>query len=92
MAIGSVIVQGQLLGSEGLALRGDKTLTLRWTLVLLSTTQASGVREAMRAMDGIGEDGETRIMIGHMKNGSSMGIMIIALLAAQQVVPNSSHL
>lgn len=42
------------------------------------------MREAMRAIDGIGPDGERRIRIGLAKNGSSVGTAIIALLAAQQ--------
>lgn len=46
----------------------------------------------MRAIDGIGEEGEARIIIGHTKDGSSVGAAIITLLAAQQIAPNSSYL
>ena len=42
------------------------------------------MREAMRAIDGIGTAGERRIRIGLAKDGSSIGTAIIALLAAQQ--------
>lgn len=36
-------------------------------------------REAMRAMDGIGEEGEARIVVGHAKDGSGVGAAITAL-------------
>ena len=42
------------------------------------------MREAMRAIDGIGPDGERRIRIGLAKDGSTVGTAMIALLAAQQ--------
>ncbi|KAI9778078.1 MAG: glucokinase [Geoglossum umbratile] len=42
------------------------------------------MREAMRAVDGIGTAGEKRIRISIAKDGSSVGAAIIALLAAQQ--------
>lgn len=42
------------------------------------------MREAFRAIDGIGRDGEKRIRIGLAKNGSSIGSAIVALLAAEQ--------
>ncbi|KAK5081606.1 glucokinase [Lithohypha guttulata] len=42
------------------------------------------MRDALRAIDGIGPEGERRIRIGLAKDGSSVGTAIIALLAAQQ--------
>lgn len=42
------------------------------------------MRDALRAIDGIGIAGEKRIRIGLAKNGSSIGTAIIALLASQQ--------
>lgn len=42
------------------------------------------MREALRAIDKIGPDGEQRVRIGLAKDGSSIGTAIIALLAAQQ--------
>jgi hexokinase len=42
------------------------------------------MRESLRAIDGIGPDGERRIRIGLAKDGSSVGTAIIALIAAQQ--------
>lgn len=50
------------------------------------------IREALRAIDGIGEEGEVRIVIGHTKDGSSVGAAIIALLAARQFAPKTRHL
>jgi hexokinase len=41
------------------------------------------MREALRAIEGIGKSGEERIRIGIAKDGSSVGAAIIALLAAQ---------
>ena len=43
------------------------------------------MREALRAIDGIGPSGEKRIRIGIAKDGSSVGAAIIALFAAQEV-------
>ena len=42
------------------------------------------MREALRAVDGIGTAGEEMIRIGLAKDGSSVGAAIIALVAAQQ--------
>lgn len=42
------------------------------------------MREALRAVEGIGPVGEKRIRIGIAKDGSSVGAAIIALLAAQR--------
>ncbi|KAL8818634.1 MAG: hypothetical protein Q9223_002771 [Gallowayella weberi] len=42
------------------------------------------MREALRAIDGIGTEGEERIRMGLAKDGSSVGAAIIALIAAQQ--------
>lgn len=94
MAIGSVpvIIQVQLLGGEGPALRGDKKVDVAVDCSVPEHYPGTSMREVMRAMDEIGEEGEARIIIGHTKNGSSVGFVIIALLAARQVAPNSSHL
>ena len=42
------------------------------------------MRQALRAIKGIGSEGERRIRIGLTKDGSSVGTAIIALLAAHQ--------
>ncbi|KAL9010310.1 MAG: hypothetical protein Q9173_004743 [Seirophora scorigena] len=42
------------------------------------------MREALRAVEGIGPSGERRIRMGLAKDGSSVGAAIIALIAAQQ--------
>lgn len=42
------------------------------------------MREALRAVKGIGAVGEKRIRIGIAKDGSSVGAAIIALLAGEQ--------
>ncbi|KAL8798838.1 MAG: hypothetical protein Q9182_006341 [Xanthomendoza sp. 2 TL-2023] len=42
------------------------------------------MREALRAIEGIGTEGEKRIRMGLTKDGSSVGAAIIALVAAQQ--------
>ncbi|RAL66038.1 hypothetical protein DID88_005699 [Monilinia fructigena] len=41
------------------------------------------IREALRAMDGIGAAGERRIRIGIAKDGSGVGAALIALVAAK---------
>jgi hexokinase len=45
------------------------------------------VRSALRAVDGIGPEGEKRIRIGIAKDGSGVGAALIALVAAQQEKP-----
>ncbi|KAL8677554.1 MAG: hypothetical protein Q9186_006015 [Xanthomendoza sp. 1 TL-2023] len=42
------------------------------------------MREALRAIKGIGTEGEKKIQMGLTKDGSSVGAAIIALVAAQQ--------
>lgn len=93
MAIGSVILQGQLLGAEEEALVGAKKVDVAvdGSVVEHYPGFEAYMREALRAMDGIGNKGEARIVIGHTKDGSSVGAAIIALLAAQQVAPDTQH-
>ncbi|KAL8791064.1 MAG: hypothetical protein Q9213_000271 [Squamulea squamosa] len=47
------------------------------------------MREALRALDGIGAAGERMIRMGLTKDGSSVGAAIIALVAAQQAQSNA---
>lgn len=94
MAIGSVILQSGLLGADGLILRGAKKMDVAvdGSVVEHYPGFEAYMREALRAIDSIGEEGEMRIVIGHTKDGSSVGAAIIALIAAQQVAPNTRHL
>lgn len=94
MAIGSVILQGQLLVSEGSGVQVDKKVDVAvdGSVVEHYPGFETYMREALQAMDGIGKEGEARIVVGHTKDGSSVGAAIVALLAAQQVAPNTRHL
>lgn len=94
MAIGSVILQGKLLGGEGSGVQGGKKVDVAvdGSVVEHYPGFETYMREALRAMDGVGNEGEARIVIGHTKDGSSVGAAIIALLATQQVAPNARHL
>lgn len=94
MAIGSVIVQGQLLGDEEEAPKGPKMVDVAvdGSVVEHYPGFEAYMREALRAIGGIGKEGEARIIIGHTKDGSCVGAAIIALLAAQQVAPNTRRL
>ncbi|KAK7697657.1 glucokinase [Diaporthe eres] len=94
MAIGSVILQGKLLEGEGSGVQVDKKVDVAvdGSVVEHYPGFETYMREALQAMDGIGKEGEARIVIGHTKDGSSVGAAIIALLAAQQVAPNTRHL
>lgn len=94
MAVGSVILQGQLLGGEDGALKGAKMVDVAVDGSVVEHYPGFEVymRESLRAMDGIGKEGEACIIIGHTRDGSSVGAAIIALLAAQQLAPNTRHL
>ncbi|KAK7962793.1 hexokinase hxk2 protein [Apiospora aurea] len=43
------------------------------------------MRNALKVLDGIGDEGESNIIIGHTKDGSSAGAAIIALLATRDI-------
>ncbi|KAI6081473.1 glucokinase [Hypoxylon rubiginosum] len=99
MAVGSVIVQSQLLDETHHVAAGLEAT--RETIVDVAVDGSvvehypgfeQYMRESLRALEQIGVEKESRISIGHAKDGSSVGAAIIALLAAEQVVPNSTHL
>jgi hexokinase len=48
------------------------------------------MREALRAMDGIGSEGEKRIRIGIAHDGSGVGAALIALVAAKMEKPEDA--
>lgn len=91
-AIGSTILQGRLLGAEGLALKGPKKVDVAvdGSVVERYPGFEEYMREALRAIDSIGEEGEAQIVIGHTKDGSSVGAALIALIAAR-VAPITRH-
>lgn len=98
MAVGAVIYQsGQLERVDSVTLpaegetRSEDSEEARMVDVAVDGTVfelypgfEKYMRDAIRAIDKIGEEGERRIRIGLAKDGSSIGTAIIALIAAQQ--------
>lgn len=94
MAIGSVIIQSQVF-NESYATASKEGIEVDVAVDGSVAEHYPGfekcVRDALKALDQIGSKRESRISIGHVKDGSSVGAAIIALLAAQQVAPTSTH-
>lgn len=86
MALGAVVLQSQRLdsiqddGSED----GVVDIGVDGSVIQFYPGFESYIRDALRAIDGIGTAGEKRIRIRIAKDGSSVGAALIAFLAAQQ--------
>ncbi|KAK8075311.1 hexokinase [Apiospora hydei] len=92
MAVGSVILQGRLRENQGAnsdtgpGKGGTKVdVAVDGSVVEHYPGFEVHMRNALKALDGIGDEGESKIIIGHTKDGSSVGAAIIALLATRDI-------
>ncbi|KAK8000628.1 hypothetical protein PG990_013228 [Apiospora arundinis] len=90
MAVGSVIKQGRLLDAKSADTNGNGGKGGRKVDVAVDGSVIEHypgfevhMRNTLRVLDGIGDAGESNIIIGHTKDGSSVGAAIIALLASR---------
>ncbi|KAH6667541.1 hypothetical protein B0J14DRAFT_181203 [Halenospora varia] len=79
----------KLADTAGLAVNEDEVVDIGvdGSLVEFYPDFEAYMREALRAMDGIGATGERRIRIGIAKDGSGVGAALIALVAAKMEKP-----
>ncbi|KAK8090529.1 Glucokinase Glk1 protein [Apiospora phragmitis] len=92
MAVGSVIIQGRLLDTQGATTDtgpgkgGCKVdVAVDGSVVEHYPGFEVHMTKAPKVLDGIGDAGESNIIIGHTKDGSSVGAAIIALLASRDI-------
>jgi hexokinase len=79
----------KLANTAGLAVNEDEIVDIGvdGSLVEFYPKFEDYMREALRALDGIGATGERRIRIGIAKDGSGVGAALIALVAAKMEKP-----
>lgn len=82
VAIGGIVLQSGNLTNEAIAADEPIDIGVDGSLVEHYPNFRTMIYEALKAIDGIGEKGASRIRIGIAKDGSGVGAALIALVAA----------
>lgn len=88
VALGAVVLQSNVFG--GASMKESVSIGVDGSLVELYPGFVDRMRDALRCIDGIGEQGEKRIKIVITKDGSGVGAALAAHVAATTATTNTT--